>query len=42
LHQSVTDPQKSIPCITAIGYNGVQVWQNGMMFISKNANFVSG
>ncbi|BFG15702.1 hypothetical protein CerSpe_019760 [Prunus speciosa] len=21
-------PQKSIPCITAIGYNGVQIWQN--------------
>jgi len=25
---SVLYPQKSIPCITAIGYNGVQVWQN--------------
>ncbi|XP_043710016.1 plant UBX domain-containing protein 11 isoform X2 [Telopea speciosissima] len=21
-------PQKSVPCITAIGYNGVQMWQN--------------
>ncbi|GMN31258.1 hypothetical protein TIFTF001_044559 [Ficus carica] len=21
-------PQKSIPCITAVGYNGVQLWQN--------------
>ncbi|CAN6722918.1 unnamed protein product [Malus baccata var. baccata] len=21
-------PQKSVPCITAIGYNGVQLWQN--------------
>ncbi|CAL5420652.1 unnamed protein product [Camellia sinensis] len=23
-----TDPQKSIPCITAIGYSGLQLWQN--------------
>ncbi|XP_059653929.1 plant UBX domain-containing protein 11 isoform X2 [Cornus florida] len=21
-------PQKSVPCITAIGYNGIQLWQN--------------
>ncbi|KAM3702584.1 hypothetical protein ACB098_04G035800 [Castanea mollissima] len=27
-HFSALYPQKSIPCITAIGYNGVQVWQN--------------
>lgn len=30
MNQSISDPQKSVPCITAIGYNGVQVWQNGM------------
>ncbi|MBA0624789.1 hypothetical protein Godav_010078 [Gossypium davidsonii] len=24
----ISDPQKSVPCITAIGYNGVQVWQS--------------
>ncbi|XVF37826.1 hypothetical protein REPUB_Repub20aG0044400 [Reevesia pubescens] len=24
-------PQKSVPCITAIGYNGVQVWQSGFV-----------
>ncbi|KAK6255338.1 hypothetical protein SCA6_016643 [Theobroma cacao] len=28
LHQHNTDPQKSVPCITAIGYNGVQAWQS--------------
>ena len=28
-----TDPQKSAPCITAIGYNGVNLWQNGMVFL---------
>ncbi|XVF29284.1 hypothetical protein REPUB_Repub15cG0107600 [Reevesia pubescens] len=28
------DPQKSVPCITAIGYNGVQVWQSGTGFVS--------
>ncbi|KAG2726104.1 hypothetical protein I3760_01G097000 [Carya illinoinensis] len=27
-HFSALYPQKSVPCITAIGYNGVQVWQN--------------
>lgn len=26
-----TDPQKSVPCITAIGYNGARVWQNGII-----------
>ncbi|KAJ7979067.1 plant UBX domain-containing protein 11 [Quillaja saponaria] len=28
-HFSAIYPQTSIPCITAIGYNGVQLWQNG-------------
>lgn len=27
----LTDPQKSAPCITAVGYNGVQLWQNGKL-----------
>ncbi|XP_062144624.1 plant UBX domain-containing protein 11 isoform X2 [Alnus glutinosa] len=27
-HFSALYPQKSVPCITAIGFNGVQVWQN--------------
>ncbi|KAA0033132.1 plant UBX domain-containing protein 11 isoform X2 [Cucumis melo var. makuwa] len=22
------DPQKSVPCITAVGYNGIQLWLN--------------
>jgi hypothetical protein len=35
LTQAVTDPQKSVPSITAIGFHGVQVWQNGMLFIFK-------
>ncbi|KAJ0778584.1 putative Thioredoxin-like superfamily [Helianthus annuus] len=30
-------PQKPAPCITAIGYNGVQVWQNGK-FTTKQTN----
>ncbi|KAJ0034094.1 hypothetical protein Pint_25702 [Pistacia integerrima] len=28
LHQLLIDPQNSVPCITAIGYNGVQVWKS--------------
>lgn len=28
-----TDPQNSNPCITAIGYNGIQVWKTGMFSI---------
>ncbi|KAE8653797.1 Ubiquitin-like superfamily protein, putative isoform 3 [Hibiscus syriacus] len=28
-------PQKSIPCITAIGYNGVQVWQSEGFFSAE-------
>lgn len=34
LHQPDTDPQKSVPCITAIGFNGVLLWQNGMVLLS--------
>lgn len=33
LNKLVTDPQKSVPSIAAIGYNGVQLWQSGMIFI---------
>jgi hypothetical protein len=37
LHQlEIKDPQKSAPCITAIGYNGVQLWQSGMVFYLKS------
>ncbi|XP_050938564.1 plant UBX domain-containing protein 11 isoform X2 [Cucumis melo] len=28
LYQCATDPQKSVPCITAVGYNGIQLWLN--------------
>ncbi|KAK9289004.1 hypothetical protein L1049_017475 [Liquidambar formosana] len=27
-HFSAIYPQKSVPCITVVGYNGVQLWQN--------------
>uniref|UniRef100_A0A5B7BW25 UBX domain-containing protein n=1 Tax=Davidia involucrata TaxID=16924 RepID=A0A5B7BW25_DAVIN len=29
-------PQKSVPCITAIGYNGVQLWQNEGFVSAEN------
>ncbi|KAJ9555447.1 hypothetical protein OSB04_010061 [Centaurea solstitialis] len=29
-------PQKPAPCITAIGYNGVQLWQNAEGFVSAD------
>lgn len=34
LHHPDADPQKSVPCITAIGFNGVLLWQNGMVSLS--------
>lgn len=33
LASTCIDPQKPAPCITAIGYNGAQLWQNGMIFL---------
>lgn len=29
-------PQKAVPCITAIGYNGVQLWQHGGFVSADN------
>uniref|UniRef100_A0A0V0IZ83 Putative UBX domain-containing protein 4-like n=1 Tax=Solanum chacoense TaxID=4108 RepID=A0A0V0IZ83_SOLCH len=33
---SYIDPQKAVPCITVIGYNGVQLWQHGGFVSADN------
>lgn len=30
---NITDPQKAAPCITVIGYNGIQLWQHGEFYL---------
>ncbi|KAK6781390.1 hypothetical protein RDI58_023574 [Solanum bulbocastanum] len=35
-YMSYIDPQKAVPCITVIGYNGVQLWQHGGFVSADN------
>lgn len=39
LASNSADPHNSVPCITAIGYNGVRLWEKGMKFLRNGTLF---